>query len=206
MRQGLLQVCFFMIGMGLTISVSAQDRVSDNRAPGFRLQKNDFLLTPRLSSTLESAGDKKSTYRTVRQDAQKSSYDAIFYYPLHRQGISIDVGVNLRVQEDRTTPIDQIYSYDQDWLSIDPGETRTMLHAAAVFDLPFSGLTAGLSGTYNADLENAEFDYRAKLSYKWKNGLGLEGGWLHQQKAFEQQNFNDTLDAQTLFLDMKYRF
>jgi len=206
MRQGLLQVWFLLIGIGLTANVVAQDHSSESLPLSFKFQTNESLLNPQLSSTLVSPSDTKTTSRSIQTDAKFRSYDAIFYYPLHRQGVSIDLGVNLRLQEEQPTQTDQVYAYEHDWLSIDPSETRTLLHAAAVFDLPFSGFKAGVSGTYNTDRANSEYDYRAKLSYKWKSGLGLEGGWQHQQISDEQQNFNDTLDVQTLFLDMKYRF
>lgn len=206
MRQGLLQVWFLLIGIGLVTPVAAQDDASEGRMPAFKFQLNDSLLNPQLSSTLHSPNEVKATHRSTPAEAKFRSYDAIFYYPLHRQGVSIDLGLNLRLQEEQSAQTVPLHAYDRDWLSIDPYETKTMVHAAAVFDLPFKGFKAGLSGTYNPDLALSEYDYRAKLSYQWKNGLGLEGGWQHQQKSEQALNFNDTLDVQTLFLDMKYRF
>lgn len=206
MRQGLLQVCYLWVGIGLAANVVAQDYTNENQAFAFKFQANESLLNPRLSSTLDSPSETKPSYRLIQPDARLRTYDAIFYYPLHRRGVSIDLGVNLRLQQDSSAQIDQNYAYDQDWLNIDPSETQTLIHAAAVFDLPFSGFKAGLSGTYSADLADSEYDYRAKLSYKWRNGFGMEGGWQHQQKIYDQQNFNDTFDVQTLFLDMNYRF
>lgn len=206
MRQGLVQIGCFLVSAGLSVSVMAKDATHENLAPGFKFQKNESLLRPRLSSTLDNPNDSNSTRRLLSPEAKKDSYDAIFYYPLHRRGVSIDVGVNLRIQEEQASQSDQRYSYQQDWLSIDPSETETLFHAAAVFDLPFNGFQAGISGTYNADLTNSEYDYQAKLSYKWKSGLGLEGGWQHQQKSYDQQNLDETLDVQTLFIDMNYRF
>ncbi len=204
MRQGRLQVWSFLFGIGLTVHVMAQDH--HNESLTFKFQTNESLLSPRLSSTQPDRLDHKTQYRLLPTDTKKRHYDAILYYPLHRQGVSIDVGLNLRLQEEQSAQGDLSQGFDQDWLNIDTSETQALIHAAAIFDLPFSGFKAGLSGTYDANLNNFEYDYRAKLSYKWKSGFGMEGGWQHQQKSEEPQNFNDRLDVQTLFLDMKYRF
>lgn len=206
MRYGLLQAGTLLLGMGLCVNAAAGDYTRDSLMPLFKLQKNETLLNPHLSSSLNTDTDVTATSSLSQPEAVLRSYDAIFYYPLHRRGVSIDLGLNLRLQEELPLQTDQAQAYHRDWLNIDPSETRTMVHAAAVFDLPFKGFQAGLSGAYNTDPDRQEYDYRAKLSYQWKNGLGLEGGWQHQQKSFDQQNFNDKFDVQTLFLDMKYRF
>lgn len=203
MRQGLLQVGYILIGTWLSANIVAQEHTADSLVPALKFQKNDYLLNPGLSSRQDHRMSSSATGFAGRPDTKLQNYDTILYYPLHRKGVSIDLGVNLRLQEDQPA---QVNAHAQDWLSIDPYDTRPLVHAAAVFDLPFSGFKAGLSGTYNPDLNNTEYDYRAKLSYKWKSGLGLEGGWQHQQKTYEQQNFNETFDVQTLFLDMNYRF
>ncbi len=207
MRQGLLQIGLLLAGIGMAANVVAmdQDHTRDTLVPAFKLQKNENLLDPQLSSSLDSDTLKRSTSQKG-PEARLRSYDAIFYFPLHRRGVSVDLGVNLRLQEDDSLLNTAGGYHERDWLNIDPNETKTLVHANAVFDLPFSGLKAGVSGTYNPTLNYMEYDYQAKLSYKWKSGLGLEGGWQHQQKSLDQQNFNDTLDIQTLFLDMNYRF
>lgn len=206
MRQGLLQVVFLLVGVGLTANAVAQDHTNENLGLAFKFQPNEFLLQPQLSSTLDNSNNSETSYRLIQPDSQIRTYDAILYYPLNHRGVSIDLGVNLRLQEDHSAQTDQVYRNDRDWLNINPAETQTLIHAAAVFDLPYSGFKAGLSGTYKADLAESGYDYRAKLSYKWKNGFGMEGGWQHQQKTYDQLNAADTLDVQTLFLDMNFRF
>ena len=166
MRQGLLQVCYLLIGIGLSANVAAQEHTTDSLMPAFKFQKNEYLLNPGLSSNLNRYPGSAATNSAARPETKLRSYDAIFYYPLHRQGVSIDVGLNVRLQEETLAQTDPANSYDQDWLHIDPYETKTLVHAAAVFDLPFSGFKAGVSGTYNTDRNNSEYDYRAKLSYK----------------------------------------
>lgn len=207
MRKGLAHIGYIFLALGLSVSASAEERADEVPAFGFKFQKNDPILTPKLSSTLELSDSNPLEKSNSLNSRTKNSYDAIFYYPMHRQqGVSFDLGVNLRVQEEQHTDAELSYGGDRDWLNIDPSETRTMIHAAAVFELPFDGLKAGVSGTYDPGLHNSEYDYRAKLSYQWRSGIGLEGGWQHQQKSLEQQSLDENTDVQTLFLDMNYRF
>ncbi|MDH5444366.1 MAG: hypothetical protein OEY52_02350 [Gammaproteobacteria bacterium] len=205
MRQGLLQIGFLVLTMGWLNIASAQDHSREDLGPVFKLQKNENLLKPDLASTLKPDSSAGKIHRSNGSESQLRTYDAILYYPLHRQGVSFDLGVNLRLQEDAN----QAYlplSQNQDWLNIDPTETRTRVHAAAIFELPFSGLKAGVSGTYDPNLDSQEYDYKAKLFYQWRNGFGLQGGWQHQQNPLELQNQNESQDVQTLFLDLNYRF
>ena len=207
MQKGLSYIGYIFLALGLSASVHAEERVDEVPAFGFKFQKNDPVLTPRLSSTLELSDSNSLEKSHALNSRKKNSYDAIFYYPMHRQqGVSFDLGVNLRVQEEKYADTTSNFGGDIDWLNIDPSETRTMIHAAAVFELPFDGLKAGVSGTYEPGLTRSEYDYRAKLSYQWRNGIGLEGGWQHQQKSLEQQTLDENSDVQTLFLDMNYRF
>lgn len=204
MRHGLLKLVL-LFGIGMAANVQAQDQTRQSLLPSVKLQVNKDFLNPDLSSTLSSESDSQTSRATNgTAEARLRRYDAIFYYPLHRKGVTFDLGLNIRLQEiDKAS---QPHAYKEDWLNIDPEATRTRIHAAAIFDLPFDGLKAGVSGSYEPSIENFDYDYQAKLSYKWKNGFGLEGGWLHQQKPLEQQNLNDSLDEQTLFLDLNYRF
>ena len=204
MKQGMLILMLLVTGSGLAGHALAQDQDPSSGMPAFKFQKNDNFLNPNLSSTLKS--DSSGSARNgTGTDSNLRSYDAIFYYPIQHRGVSLDVGLNLRLQED-SSDASLPYAYDRDWLSIDPTDAKPRVHASAIFDLPFSGLKAGVSGSYGAGFDKQDYDYQAKLSYKWRNGFGLEGGWQHQQMSVEQQNLNETLDVQTLFLDLNYRF
>ena len=204
MRQGVLQIGLLILGIGVTASSQAQDNARESLFPAFKIQQNDFLLNPDLASHL--SGEEDGPYKSRSGvNGSPRSYDAIFYYPLHRRGVTIDLGVNIRFQEELGNS-DPANSQQRDWLDINTTETQTRLHAGAVFDLPFDGLKAGVSGSYQPSIENLDYDYQAKLSYKWKNGFGLEGGWQHQLKSLDQQSLNEQLDVQSLFLDLNYRF
>jgi hypothetical protein len=132
-------------------------------------------------------------------------YDATFYYPLGSEGMSFDLGINMRYISGQT-------SYLED------GERRVrnfsaalpMLSASALFDLPFKGLTAGFEGKRYMELENDNrkgFDYRYKLRYEWDKSFGLQGGWQHQQFSLDHADETSTnFEQKGPFLDLYLRF
>jgi len=136
-------------------------------------------------------------------------YDATIYYALgdgfqnlfsRHQWLSIDLGVNFKF-------IEQIYDASQQHQN----NYRThygaypMFSAAALFDLPLSGVTASVEGRYFNYKTNELSEYRAKLSYQFDNIFGVSGGWEQQQYQLES---SDSLrfDKEGPFVDLFYRF
>ncbi len=127
-------------------------------------------------------------------------YDAALTYPLSGKGMNFNLGLNLRVIDGWRNDLarSQTRSFR---------ETVPMFYAAALFDLPFKGLQAGFEGRHSDSLVNPSFDYKAKLSYEWDGGLGLEGGWQHQRYADEELNRWQGLPvSKGLFLDLRLKF
>jgi len=80
------------------------------------------------------------------------------------------------------------------------------LHAKALFDLPLTGFSAGLEGSHTG-FSDQLFDYRAQLRYEWGNGLGLQGGWQHQQMSLDlSEDTNTTFSSEGPYLDLNWRF
>lgn len=65
-----------------------------------------------------------------------------------------------------------------------------LVHASALFSLPLKGLSAGIEGSHFDSDDKQIYDYRAKVSYEWREGFGLQGGWQHQQ--FNLENVIET--------------
>lgn len=103
-----------------------------------------------------------------------SQFDATWTYPWEVRNININFGVTLRHLSGTHYSGDKVSSrYFQELLPL--------VHASALFALPLKGLSAGIEGSH-LDLDNNQmFDYRAKVSYEWRKGFGLHGGWQHQQ-------------------------
>jgi outer membrane protein len=118
--------------------------------------------------------------------ARLYQYDATFSYPWHSEGISVGVGMNLRMIEG------DIKSSLEPYQSINT--TMPMFYASASFDLPLQGMQASVTGSHMDYEQWRAFDYRAKLSYQFDSSLGVQGGWQHQQL-----NLDAGLDSRSQF-------
>ena len=113
-----------------------------------------------------------------------AQYDATWTYPLEMKNMNFDLGLTLRHLTGFKNVEDETIGngYFQ--------TTLPLVHASALFALPLKGLSAGIEGSH-LDLRNHQvFDYRAKVSYEWRKGFGMQGGWQHQQ--FNLNNVSNT--------------
>ena len=104
-----------------------------------------------------------------------AQYDATWTYPWEVKNMNFDLGLTLRHLSGFKNVEDETLGkgYFQ--------TTLPLVHASALFALPLKGLSAGIEGS-RLDLSNHQvFDYRAKVSYEWRKGFGMQGGWQHQQ-------------------------
>ncbi len=162
---------------------------------GGRWNISEDLLRPRFSSAM--ADDAAMPETTGLQQ-----YDAALSYAVVKKGMNLDLGLNIRFFDGNT-----FYHRSSRQPQHNFRDAVPMFYAAALFELPFEGLSAGFVGRHSDSLINPSFDYKAKLSYQWAGGLGLEGGWQHQQYANDQLNsLQNSLDAKGVFLDLRLKF
>lgn len=128
-------------------------------------------------------------------------YDATIAYPFGSdKTFNFDLGINLRlIDADLKTQTEQQQSRRFN-------AALPMFYANALINLPFDGLSASVGGSHFEYEQYRAYDYRAKLSYSWQNGFGLEGGWQHQQFQIDGSDFNTQFETKGPFLDLKYRF
>lgn len=128
-----------------------------------------------------------------------NQYDATFSYPFTpRETINFDFGINLRFIDAKLTESEQTrHSLNK---------ALPMFYANAEFGLPYDGLSASLGASHIEYNQYYAFDYRAKLSYQWQNGFGMEGGWQHQALSIDGSDLQADIENEGLFLDFKYRF
>lgn len=182
---------------GVTSGVlHAQDHESELVTPGlhFQFDKNALYLP-------------NSVKQNNRASNLVQEYGATLSFPIKHKKVSLDLGLDFRFYDKHDLslsglPAEQGFGVDLKELPI------PMIYATALFELPFEGLSASVSGSHRnlGDQRNADYDFKAKLSFEWKNGIGLEGGWQHQQMNLEQSNDNDVFRMESLFMDMKYKF
>ncbi len=149
---------------------------------------NRDLITPDFKSLNDST-------------TQIDQFDARILYPLTGKGLQLGVGLNIRYIQGISN-----WSVDGAQQKTRLYDTIPALHARALFDLPFQGLSAGLEGSHTG-ISNQLFDYRAQLRYEWANGLGLQGGWQHQQMSLDlSEDANTTFSSEGPYLDLNWRF
>ncbi|MFP3873023.1 MAG: hypothetical protein ACLFV1_01105 [Thiohalophilus sp.] len=152
------------------------------------------ILRPRLDS-FDPATEPTRSGQPLQQ------YDAQLFYPVSTiHGMSLDLGFNVKYlnavgHSSRVDGSRVIHNFNQ---------AIPMFHATALFDLPFDGLSASLEGNHRDTEQTRAFDYKAKLEYKWERGLGLEGGWQHQQYSLDYGQTDPGLDYESkgIFLDL----
>ncbi len=110
-----------------------------------------------------------------------TQYDATWTYRTYiaeTKNFNIDLGVTLRhLSGFKNLTENSGNTYFQ--------KVLPLLHASALFTLPLEGLSAGIEGSRLDTSDRQVFDYRAKVSYEWRKGFGLQGGWQHQQFNLE---------------------
>lgn len=112
-----------------------------------------------------------------------SQLDATWTYPWETHNMNIDLGVTLRHLSGFHNSTENLgNSYFQ--------EVLPLVHASALYSLPLNGLYAGIEGSHLGSSTRQVIDYKAKVSYEWREGFGLQGGWQHQQ--FNLDNATDT--------------
>lgn len=103
-----------------------------------------------------------------------SHRDITLYYQLLDNWVNFDWGLTVR-QFDGYVRAESTSSSEK--LNIDL--TAPMLYAKAQFDLPFTGLSAGIEGNYTRYSDNSLNDYTAKITYLFDSAvdLGVEVGY-----------------------------
>lgn len=146
-----------------------------------------------------------SIHQPLRNETRLDQYDATLYYPLGSQGMSFDLGLNMKYISGQTSLQRDGQHQVRNFSAAIP-----MVYATALFDLPFEGLSAGFEGKHRLKLDNealSGFDYKAKFQYEWNQGFGLQGGWQHQQYSLDNDDQTTTdFEHKGPFLDFYLRF
>jgi len=130
-----------------------------------------------------------------------NQYDATIFYPFSRHNVvSFDLGVNLRFIDA------EIKNQNLDQPGTHINTTLPMVYATAFFNLPFKGISASIGGSHLQYDDYFAYDYKAKLSYTWDNGIGLEGGWQHKRFNIDTPDVQADFETKGPFLDFKYHF
>jgi outer membrane protein len=122
---------------------------------------------------------------TVKSDFDLSHRDATLYYQLLDNWINLDLGATVR-KFDGYVRTESTKSNEK--LIIDMA--LPMMYAKAQFDLPFTGLSAGVEGNYASYQSNSISDYTAKLTYLFDSyvDVGVEVGYRKMSVKISDNN------------------
>ena len=156
----------------LLFSSYASHALAEQSDPLFNFKFNHLSNVQSADSVFQLAPAKNNNELEFEQ------YDATLTYPWESKNFNIDLGLTLRhLSGFKNSAINSSNSYFQ--------EVLPLIHASALFALPLDGLTAGIEGSHLDYSDSQVFDYRAKVSYEWRDGFGLQGGWQHQQFSLD---------------------
>ena len=146
--------------------------------PNIRLEHADITSkqTATVSKTFIIDGTTFTANDTITSEFDLTHTDATLYYELLDNWINIDLGLTARkfdgfvYAKSKTTATEKKVNVDQ---------TLPMLYGKVQFDLPFTGLSAGVEGNYVSYQGDKVTDYSAKISYLFDSVLdvGLEAGY-----------------------------
>lgn len=207
--QALLVSCMMLVMAWVQAEVSLLKNEQDySLAPKMRFQfdldktRNDKyqLLDDDSLSSLQT-----SVHQPLLNETRLDQYDATLYYPLGSEGMSFDLGLNMKYIQGQTSLVQGGQRQLRNFSAAIP-----MIYATALFDLPFEGFSAGFEGKHHLGLDGnalTGFDYKAKLKYEWNEGFGLQGGWQHQQYSLDNEDQTSTdFENKGPFLDFYLRF
>lgn len=203
LKRNLLILTLFVPALGWAGGESVDN--SNLLQPYFQFQHQTINLgngqTPVSDENPRATGIGQLSDRNSSANGQLNQYDATIAYPFSRdKAVNFDLGINIRfIEADvKSQAIEQQTRH--------LNATLPMFHATALFNLPYDGLSASLGGSHIQYDQYRAYDYKAKLSYSWQNGFGLEGGWQHQQLNIDSGDIQTDYELKGPFLDLKYRF
>ncbi|MBI1423611.1 MAG: hypothetical protein GC149_09115 [Gammaproteobacteria bacterium] len=199
--------CLTALCSAAGVQAAENNDVTSLFQPNFKFQHQrlsggkSFRHDELMRSDLLSAPDVLMLDKNSPFSGDINQFDATITYPFAMHNVvSFDLGINLRYVDAELKG----QSLDQTGAHINT--TLPMLYASAFFNLPFKGMSASIGGSHLQYDEYFAFDYKAKLSYTWDNGFGLEGGWQHQRFNVDSPDVQADFETKGPFLDFKYRF
>ncbi|XOV84534.1 MAG: TIGR04219 family outer membrane beta-barrel protein [bacterium] len=125
-----------------------------------------------LSRTIEFNGEIFNLSETVSTAIDLTQTDAVLYYELLDNVVSLDLGLVVSLVEGSI----EVASLTER-ASADIDEVVPMLYAAVRADLPFSGLWIGAQAQGISYDDNTLIGFDAKIGYESSVGLGIEAGY-----------------------------
>jgi len=170
--------------------------------PNIRLQKTDLTSSGNSSGNIDLGG--VSLSGTIASELDLSHTDAVLYYEILDNWVSLDLGINFRKFDASMKASNGVTSTSG---SVD--EVVPMLYGMAQFDLPFTGLSVGGDANLISVGDNKVSDYSANLRYTsgFILDLGVELGYRAMSIKFEDSSdFNTDIEVKGPYLSAQLQF
>lgn len=161
--------------------------------PNIRLAHTEISSkqTAAISKSFTIDGTTFTANDTITSEFDLTHTDATLYYEILDNWVNLDLGLTAR-KFDGFVYAKSAAENKTKKVNVD--QTLPMLYGKVQFDLPFSGLSAGLEGNYVSYQGDKISDYSAKISYLFDSVLdiGIEAGY----RKFSLTVEDDDLDAE----------
>ena len=173
--------------------------------PNIRVQHSDISLGGDnvLNRTIEFNGNAFTVAEQVATDIELSQSDAVFYYEVLDNYLTLDLGLAARYVDGYVNVSSTTSSANADFSGVIP-----MLYAQARVDLPLTGFWVGVQAQGVAYDGNQLLDANAQVGWESAIGLGLEVGYRAFHLELEEFDEVDTaeIDVEGVYFGLNYHF
>ncbi len=142
-----------------------------------------------LSRTIEFNGEVFSIADSVATTVDLTQSDAVLYYEVLDNVVSLDLGLAVSLIEGRIEVASLADSAEAEFDEVVP-----MVYAKARADLPFTGFWVGVEGQGLSYDDNSLLEINAQIAWESDMGLGIEAGW--RSVDIELDTFDDVDSAE----------
>jgi outer membrane protein len=163
--------------------------------PNLRVSVVDIASaqTATVTKTFTIDGTNFNVNEKVNSEFDLSHTDATLYYEILDNWVNLDLGVTVRKFGGFVEASTQAQAKS---VNVDIDQALPMLYVKGQFDLPFSGLSAGLEGNYISYQDSKLTDFSAKVSYLFDSAfdVGVEVGYRSMSLTVDDDDLTANLD------------
>jgi outer membrane protein len=169
--------------------------------PNLKIQKTNYNDNAQKATTVTYDG--KTYTGTVTSSLTLDQLDLIGYYKVLDNLINLDLGLNFKVIDGNIKLSGTGASNtNKDFSAVIP-----MLYAKTIFNLPFTGFSMEVDGSYIGYSGSKFSDMKAGLLYETSYGLGATAGYRTQNITLDDiDDTNTNLDIKGVYVGLFYHF
>jgi outer membrane protein len=163
--------------------------------PNLRVSVVDIASTQTATVTKSFTidGTNFNVNEKVNSEFDLSHTDATLYYEILDNWVNLDIGITVRKFAGFVEASTQNQAKS---VNVDIDQALPLLYIKGQFDLPFSGLSAGVEGNYISYQDSKLTDFSAKVSYLFDSAfdVGVEVGYRAMSLTVDETDLTANLD------------